>query len=108
MIHHESYIAVVSNVGHLLIFPINELPQLAKGKGNKIINIPSAKVASREEFVKDLAVLHEQDELLILGDSRPFTLKPKDWKNFVGTRAQRGAKLPRGCRHVKGLQVKSS
>lgn len=101
----NEYIAAVSNIGNLLIFPLKDLPILAKGKGNKILNIPSSKVASREEYLQDIAVLNDQQNLLIVGDGKPFTLKPADWKNFIGERAQRGSKLPRGCRNVKKLKV---
>lgn len=103
----NEYVAVVSNIGNLLIFPLRELPQLAKGKGNKMLSIPSGKVASREEFVKDMAVLNGDQNLLIVGDGKPFTLKPDAWKNFLGARAQRGHKLPRGCRSVIGLRVEN-
>lgn len=101
----HQYLAAVTNTGHLLIFPLTELPQLNKGKGNKIISIPSAKVASREEYVIDTAILSVDQNLLIVGDGKPFTMKPKDWNNFVATRALRGLKLPRGARQMKGLQV---
>jgi topoisomerase-4 subunit A len=101
----KQYLAIVSNIGHLLIFPLKELPQLAKGKGNKMMSIPSSKVASREEFVIDMALLHDQQNLLIVGDGKPFTMKPADWKHYLGERARRGNKLPRGCRHVGKLQV---
>lgn len=104
----KEFLAIVSNTGHLLIFPLNELPQLAKGKGNKMMSIPSAKVASREEYVKDIIVVSENQNLLILGDGKPFVLKPKDWQNFLGTRAQRGHKLPRGCRSVTKLNVENA
>ena len=103
----NTYLAAVSNIGNLLIFPLNELPQLAKGKGNKIISIPSAKVLTREEYVKDIAILNTQQNLLILGDGKPFKLKPADWQHFIGARAQRGHKLPRGCRSVLKLQTEN-
>lgn len=101
----KEYLAVVSNLGNLLIFPLKELPSLPKGKGNKMISIPSGKVASREEFVKDMIVVNAEQNILILGDGKPFTLKPQDWKNFIGARAHRGNKLPRGARSVMGLKV---
>lgn len=101
----NEFIAVVSNIGNLLIFPLKELPALAKGKGNKMINIPGSKVQTREEYVKDIAVLNQNANLLILGDGKPFTLKPNDWKHFVSSRAHRGLKLPRGCRSVEHLLV---
>lgn len=101
----NEFLAVVSNIGHLLVFPLKELPALAKGKGNKLISMPSSKVKAREEFVQDMVVLNNKQNLLIVGDGKPFTLKPNDWKNFVGERAHRGNKLPRGCRSVKSLKV---
>lgn len=101
----NEYLAVVSSIGNLLIFPLSELPMLAKGKGNKMISIPSSKVATREEYVKDIIVVNKMQNILIVGDGKPFTLKPNDWKNFIGARAHRGNKLPRGCRTV--LQLKA-
>ncbi|RDI38362.1 DNA topoisomerase IV subunit A [Aquicella lusitana] len=102
------YLAAVSNIGHLLIFPLKDLPQLAKGKGNKLISIPSSKVGTREEYVKDIAILNENQNLLIIGDGKPFTMKPTDWKYYVGERSRRGNLLPRGCRHVKTLKVETT
>ncbi len=101
------FVAVVSNIGNLLVFPLKELPQLAKGKGNKMVSIPGPKVAAREEFVVDIAVMNAQQNLLIQGDGKPFTMKPADWKHYVGERARRGNKLPRGCRNVKKLLVEN-
>ena len=101
----NNYLAAVSNTGHLLIFPLNELPQLVKGKGNKMISIPGSKVATREEYVMDIALLNKNQNLLIVGDGKPFTLKPGDWKHYIGARAHRGSKLPRGCRNVMQLKV---
>ena len=51
----SSHLAAVSNEGRLLVFPLKDLPQLSKGKGNKILSLPSARVKSREEFVAGLA-----------------------------------------------------
>lgn len=102
----SEFVAVVSNIGNLLIFALKELPQLAKGKGNKMLSIPSNKVATREEYVVDVAILNANQTLLIKGDSsKPFAMKPKDWQHYLGERARRGNKLPRGCRGVEKLLV---
>ncbi len=103
----NEFVAVVSNIGNLLVFPLKELPALAKGKGNKMLSIPSGKVATREEFVVDVAVLNSKQSLLIQGDGKPFVMKSKDWQHYVGERARRGNKLPRGCRSVKKLVVEN-
>src|SRR5690606_595549 len=47
----NTLLAAVSNDGRLLVFPVTELPELARGKGNKIMNIPSARAQTREEYV---------------------------------------------------------
>jgi topoisomerase-4 subunit A len=100
-------VAAVTNTGHLLLFPISELPQLPRGKGNKIINISSAKVAKREEYVVDIAVLEEGSALLLLSGRRSLTLKAADLDHYQGERGRRGSKLPRGFQKVDRLVVEN-
>ncbi len=99
------YIAAVTNLGNLLLFPIADLPQLAKGKGNKIINIPSAKFKTGEEFLIDVTVINKSQDLTLLSGKRKLTLKAKDLASFQGERGQRGKKLPRGFQRVDGFAV---
>lgn len=101
----ELYVACVTNVGRLLVFPIKELPELARGKGNKLINIPSAKAASREEYIIDLQVLSANDALTVYAGKRHFTLKGADLAHYQGERGRRGHCLPRGLQNVTELQV---
>lgn len=89
------FIAAATNTGHLLIFALKELPDLAKGKGNKILSIPGSRVLNREEFVTDIAVLQENQFLIIYSGSKKLKLKPSDWKHYIGERGRRGLKLPR-------------
>ena len=98
-------IVAVSNTGRLLIFPVNELPELAKGKGNKIINIPTAKYKDKEEFVIDVAILHEGQNLTLFSGQRHITLKTKDLTHYIGKRGQRGSKLPRGYQRISRIDV---
>lgn len=100
----SNYLFAATNQGYLLGFPIADLPQLAKGKGNKIINIPSKKVSAREEFVVATAVLSEKDSLVLISGRRRFTLKPADLANFQGERGQRGKKLPSGFQRLEGIE----
>lgn len=102
---NKQYLAAVSNEGRLLCFPVAELPQLAKGKGNKIISIPSARAATHEEFMVGVVVLNEKDHLVIHSGKRHFTLKPADWAHFQGDRGRRGNKLPRGFQRVEAITV---
>ena len=90
---NHTHIAAVSNIGKLLIFEISELPILGKGKGNKIINIPKAKLASSEEFMAHAQLLAIDSSLKIEVGKRSVTLKPKDWSEYILSRAKRGKKV---------------
>lgn len=103
----SNYIAAVTSTGQLLLFPIADLPQLSKGKGNKIINIPTAKFKSGEETLLDTAVITENQSLTLKSGKRSLTLKPSDLANFQGERGQRGRKLPRGFQQIDGFQMES-
>jgi len=93
----------VTNVGHLLAFPVSELPELDKGKGNKIIDIPKAKLGT--ERVVAVAVVAPGSTLVVKSGARTMSLSFKDLEPYVGARATRGGLLPRGWQKVEGLDV---
>ncbi|NEX17961.1 MAG: DNA topoisomerase IV subunit A [Halochromatium sp.] len=99
----DALIAVATSAGHLLIFPVAELPELARGKGNKLIGIPSARVKSREEVVAAICTLPPSASLSILSGKRQLTLKPADRERYQAERGRRGALLPRGLQRVEGM-----
>jgi topoisomerase-4 subunit A len=101
----DSHIAAVSNEGRMLVFPIADIPELSRGKGNKIINIPGSRLQSREEFVVDYAVVSENDSLVVHSGKRYLVMKPKDLEHYRGERGRRGHKLPRGFQKVDRLDV---
>lgn len=101
----QALLAAVSNEGRLLVFPLAELPELARGKGNKIMNIPSARLQAREEYLLALAVLAARDELTIYSGKRHLTLKASDLEHYRGERGRRGNKLPRGFQKVDSVEV---
>lgn len=98
-------VAIVSTQGRLLVFPLAELPEMNKGKGNKMMAIKGADAASREEFVRDLVVLPEGSALTVYAGKRKLTLKPNDLEAYAGERGRRGSKLPQGFQRVSHLQV---
>lgn len=102
-------VAVATNDGRLLVFPLKDLPQMAKGKGNKMIGIETAKLEKREEFVAGAVVLPENANLLITSGKRTFTMKPSDLEHYLGERGRRGHKLPRGFQKVDavGIELKN-
>lgn len=98
-------IAVVTTDGRLLLFPVTDLPQLSKGKGNKLIGIPSDRAAKREELVVDFALVPEGANLVVESGKRTLTLKNTDLQHYCGERGRRGNKLPRGFQRVDGISV---
>ena len=91
----------------MLVFKISDLPQLGKGKGNKIIGISGERVASREEYVTDIAVLPEGATLVLQAGKRTLSLKADDLEHYKGERGRRGNKLPRGFQRVDALLVEN-
>ena len=101
----EDWLAAVTTEGRLLVFPVRDLPQLGKGKGNKIIGIPGDRVASREEHLIDLAVLPAGATLVLQAGKRTLSLRADDLEHYKGERGRRGNKLPRGFQRVESLVV---
>jgi topoisomerase-4 subunit A len=99
----ECLIAAVSSIGRLLLFEMEELPELAKGKGNKLINIPGPKYKSGDEKMVAAAVVPEDGHLEIYTGARKMTIKWKDLDDYYGDRALRGSLLPKGWRKVERL-----
>ncbi|TDF85149.1 DNA topoisomerase IV subunit A [Pseudomonas sp. H9] len=103
----QNWLAAVTTEGRLLIFKVSDLPQLGKGKGNKIIGIPGDRVASREEYVTDLAVIADGATLVLQAGKRTLSLKADDLEHYKGERGRRGNKLPRGFQRVDALLVEN-
>ena len=101
----NALIAAVSNEGRMLVFPIADLPELARGKGNKIINIPGSRLQSREEFVIDYGIIPEGGSLVVHSGKRYLVMKEKDLEHYRGERGRRGHKLPRGFQKVDKLDI---
>jgi topoisomerase-4 subunit A len=98
-------LVAASNEGRMLVFPLAELPRLTRGKGNKIIQIPAARLAKREEFVTAMAAVPMGASVTVAAGKRTFTLKAADLDAYGGERGRRGAKLPRGFQRVSSLVV---
>jgi topoisomerase-4 subunit A len=96
-------VVAVTSAGHLLAFPLGDLPELDRGKGNKIIDIPKAKLGT--ERVVAVAALSPGATLQVKSGQRTMSLSFKDLDAYVGARASRGGLLPRGWQKVDGLEV---
>ncbi|SKA37883.1 DNA topoisomerase IV subunit A [Photobacterium toruni] len=104
---NNDQIMAITNEGRMLLFPIKDLPQLGKGKGNKIINIPSARSKAREEFLSYLMVISADTHVTLYAGKRKLGLKPSDLDNFRGERGRRGSMLPRGLQRVTDIEIDS-
>ena len=96
-------IVAVTSAGHLLAIPAAELPELDKGKGNKLIDIPKAKLAT--ERVVAVAAVSPGQTLQVRSGQRTMSLSFRDLEEYLGARATRGGLLPRGWQKVDGLAV---
>ena len=93
----DTLVGVVSSAGHLLVYPLTELPMMKKGKGNKLIDLKDG------DSVVAITTFAEGDSLSLDSGKRTLTLKPMDIANFMGTRGRRGALLPKGFQKVSNL-----
>ncbi|WP_448507117.1 DNA topoisomerase IV subunit A [Immundisolibacter sp.] len=98
-------LACVSTAGRLLVFPASELPELARGKGVKLLGIPGKLVASGEEKLLAVLALPDDAALKVLSGGRHLTLRGSDLDAYSGSRGARGKPLPRGFARVRGLGV---
>lgn len=103
-IENTSCLAITTE-GRMLVFPLQSLPVLSKGKGNKIINIPSARAKAREEVVTLLAIVPDGASVTLHAGRRKLTLKASDIEHYRGERGRRGNKLPRGLQRVDQVEV---
>ena len=101
----DDWIVAASSEGYMLVIPLSELPQMSRGKGIKIINIPSAKLKSREEFVAAIDCIQDGEKLTVFAGKKHKTMKAVEVDEFAGERGRRGRKLPRGYQKVDSLQV---
>ena len=99
------YVVSITFEGRMLAFSLKNLPELSKGKGNKIINVLTKDFKAGTDSLKHLLLLPEEGLLTLFSGRRHFKLTTANFSNFIGSRAQRGKKLPRGLRNVDSVSV---
>ena len=95
-------VVIATSAGHVLVFPLSDLPELDKGKGNKLIEIPKAKRGT--EKVIAVAVVADGGKLQVKSGARTMTLSWRELDAYLGARASRGSLLPRGWQKVDALE----
>jgi topoisomerase-4 subunit A len=92
----DSLVAVVSSEGKLLAFPVGEVPEMPRGKGNKLYDIPAKRAAARAELMTAVAVVPPKASLMLWSGAQQKMLDWRELQAYLGQRAQRGAVLKRG------------
>ncbi len=103
--HDDDWVVAATTEGYLLVIPLNEVPQLPRGKGNKIISIPSTKLKSREEYVAAIDCIQDGEKLTVHAGKKYKTMSAAEVDEYAGERGRRGHKLPRGYQKVERLEV---
>ncbi|WP_032114530.1 DNA topoisomerase IV subunit A [Candidatus Arsenophonus nilaparvatae] len=101
----QDLLLAITNAGRMLIFPVSDLPQLSKGKGNKIINIAAAQSASREDLLVWLMFLQPQSSITLYFGKRKLKLNPEDLQKYRAERGRKGSSLPRGLQSIERIEV---
>ena len=101
----DDWIVAISTEGHMLVIPLADVPQMSRGKGNRIINIPSAKLKTREEYVRIIDCIQDGEKLTIYAGKKHKTMKADEVDEFAGERGRRGRKLARGYQKVDRIEV---
>ena len=106
--HETDLISAVTSEGRLLTFPVSALPTMGKGKGNKIVSIPSERAQNREELMVQLVVHSKDDNLVITAGKRTLTIKSSDIEHYRNERGRRGSLLPKGFQKVEAMVVEKA
>lgn len=101
----DTRVAVASGDGRLLVFPADDIPEMNKGKGVRLINIPQAKFTSGQEWMQAVVIVPNEQGLILHAGRRHLTLKATDLEHYQGSRGKRGHKLPRGLQKVSEMEV---
>lgn len=99
------WVVSIGSEGNMLVIPLVDVPILPKGKGNKIINIPSKKVVSGEEFMRAIALVQDGEAITLYSGKRTKKMKGEEIDTFEGERGQRGLKLSQGYRSIDAIEV---
>ena len=103
--YETDYIAAITTEGHMLVIPVKALPELPRGKGNKIIQIPPAKLKNREEHLKLVEIIPLGASIKVHAGKQSVRFTPGNISDFIGDRGRRGKKLPRGYRKADRVEI---
>ncbi|RPD99242.1 DNA topoisomerase IV subunit A [Candidatus Pantoea deserta] len=103
--HEEDMLLAITQAGRMLMFPVGELPQMSKGKGNKIISIPSADAAAGNDKLAWLLILPPGSAVTLYVGKRKLVLRSEELQKFRADRGRRGTLLPRGLQRIDKVEL---
>jgi len=105
-VHHEDdMLLAITQAGRMLMFPVGELPQMSKGKGNKIISIPAADAAAGNDKLAWLMILPPGSAVTLYVGKRKLVLRSEELQKFRADRGRRGTLLPRGLQRIDKVEL---
>jgi topoisomerase IV subunit A len=103
--HEDDMLLAITQAGRMLMFPVGELPQMSKGKGNKIISIPSAEAAAGSDKLVWLLILPTGSAITLHVGKRKLVLRSEELQKFRADRGRRGTLLPRGLQRIDRVEL---
>lgn len=101
----DDFIVAISSEGHMLVTELSELPQMSKGKGNKIINVPPAKLKAGDEWICAIDLIQDGEKLTVYAGKKHKVMKGSEVDEHYAERGKRGLKLARGYQKVDKIEV---
>jgi len=98
---NQALVAAASQDGRLLLFPLSEVPEMTKGKGNKLMGV------KKESSIIHVVLLMPNQTLTVLVGRKKLELKPKEWKPYLSEAGGYGVKLPKGFEKIQNLIVEA-
>ncbi|MBT0727109.1 DNA topoisomerase IV subunit A [Rosenbergiella australiborealis] len=95
----------ITEAGRMLIFSVDDLPQLSKGKGNKIVAIPSADFAAGKDKLAWLVLISAQSSVTLHVGKRKLKLRSEELQKFNAERGRKGTLLPRGLQRIDRVDI---
>lgn len=104
----DQMVLVITEAGRMLMFSVDELPQLSKGKGNKIISIPNADFTAGSDKLAKLLLLNQDATVVLYAGKRKLKIRPEELQKFKAERGRRGTLLPRGLQRIERIEIEGA
>ena len=101
---HIKYLLLITDDAYVLLLSREDIPVLSRGKGNKLIQIPS-KQLKNGVFLKTIIPLSGEETLRFKVGRSKENIIPEMWLQWLGQRAKRGGSLPKGMEKYKFIEI---